>query len=289
MKSNQEDGPALESSIPVDEIAFPDGGCKAWLTLFGGWLTIIASAGFLNGLAVFQTYYSTTQLPSYSPSDIAWIGSLSIWGCFFFGMWAGQLSDKYGPKVPLATGSSLIVFGTMMASISTEFYQFVLSQGICIGIGCGLVFTPAIAIQSQWFLKKRGFAVGLVMSAQNVGGMPVCMSTGVFSSFFIGVIWPIVVNNLLNTDGVSLGWTLRAIGFIQLPILVAATFLVQTRFPRNMPREPVAVRSYFTDLRTVLFTLSSFTFFLGVYVPYVRITMMGNSSWAVKLTTFGHI
>jgi MFS family permease len=150
------------------EHAFPDGGYKAWLTVFGGLLTQISSIGFLSAFSVFQSYYGAVTLPSESASNISWIGSLQIFGCFFLGLWSGRLSDKHGPKLPLILGTLFMVFGTMMASISSSYYQFVLSQGLCSGIGFGLVFTPALAVQSQWFLKKRGFVVGLVMSGQNI-------------------------------------------------------------------------------------------------------------------------
>jgi MFS family permease len=152
------------------EIAFPDGGYKAWLTVVGGLLTTISSIGFLSAFSVFQSYYGTTALPTESASNISWIGSLQIFGCFFLGLWAGRLSDKRGPKLPLALGTFFMVFGTMMASISNSYYQFILSQGLCSAVGFGLVFTPALAVQSQWFLKKRGLVVGLVMSGQNIGG-----------------------------------------------------------------------------------------------------------------------
>lgn len=152
------------------EVAFPDGGYKAWLTVIGGLLATISSIGFLSAFSVFQSYYGMIVLPTESASNISWIGSLQIFGCFFLGLFAGRLSDKRGPRLPLALGTFLMVFGTMMASISNSYYQFVLSQGLCSAIGFGLVFTPALAVQSQWFLKKRGFVVGLVMSGQNIGG-----------------------------------------------------------------------------------------------------------------------
>ena len=158
------------SDVASMELAFPDSGYKAWLTVAGGLLAQISSIGFLSAFSVFQSYYSQVTLPHSSASAISWIGSLQIFGCFFLGLWAGILSDKRGPKWPLALGTFFMVFGTMMASISSSYYQFVLSQGICSGIGFGLVFTPALAVQSQWFLKKRGFVVGLVMSGQNIGG-----------------------------------------------------------------------------------------------------------------------
>lgn len=168
--NDQENSAAIVIPTPGAELSFPDGGYKAWLTVLGGWLSFIATLGFLSSFSVFESYYSTTVLPTYNPSNISWIGSLQIWGCFSIGLWSGRLSDTYGPKLPLALGTFFMVFGTMMASISTKYYHFILSQGLCTGIGFGLAFTPALAVQSQWFLRKRGLTVGLVMSGQNVGG-----------------------------------------------------------------------------------------------------------------------
>ena len=164
------DGTFVRRVSDFINVSFPDGGYKAWFTVLGGFLSFIASLGFLSGFSVFQIYYTTTQLPAYTPDDISWIGSLQLWGFFFFGLSSGRLSDKYGPKVPLALGTFFMVLGTMMASISRTYDQFILSQGLCSAIGFGLAFMPALAVQSQWFLEKRGFIVGLVMSGQNVGG-----------------------------------------------------------------------------------------------------------------------
>ncbi|KAB8218871.1 major facilitator superfamily domain-containing protein [Aspergillus novoparasiticus] len=248
------------------ELTFPDGGRKAWLTVAGGMLAQISSIGFLSAFSVFQSYYSQVTLPNSSASDISWIGSLQIFGCFFLGLWAGRLSDKRGPTLPLGLGTFFMVFGTMMASISSSYYQFVLSQGICCAIGFGLVFTPALAVQSQWFLRKRGFVVGLVMSGQNVGG----------------VIWPVLVDRLINNYGLSLGWTLRTIGFMQLFLMVAATLMVHPRFP-EMPQEPIPVKQFLTDKRSILFTCSTLLFFFGIYIPYFYITPYAMQ-WGASLS-----
>jgi hypothetical protein len=78
--------------------AFPDGGWKAWLTVAGGLLAQISSIGFLSAFSVFQSYYSQVTLPNSSASEIAWIGSLQVFGCFFLGLGSGRLSDKRGPR-----------------------------------------------------------------------------------------------------------------------------------------------------------------------------------------------
>ena len=63
---------------------------------------------------------------------------------------AGKLFDSYGPSVPLLIGSFMHVFGLMMASLSSKYYQFMLSQAVCSGIGTSLIFTPSMTAVS-WF------------------------------------------------------------------------------------------------------------------------------------------
>jgi hypothetical protein len=65
---------------------------------------------------------------------------------------ASTMFDNYGPKLPIAIGSFLHVFGLMMASLSTKYYQFALSQSVCSGIGSSLIFTPAMTAVSLPFL-----------------------------------------------------------------------------------------------------------------------------------------
>lgn len=42
-----------------------------------------------------------------------------------------------------------------------------------------------------------------------------------------GVIWPILVNELLHKDDVSFGWTMRIVGFTMMPLLATAVALIQ--------------------------------------------------------------
>lgn len=54
----------------------------------------------------------------------------------------GRLYDRYGPRYLIFVGSFLHVFGLMMTSISTEYYQIMLSQSVCSAIGVSLIFQP---------------------------------------------------------------------------------------------------------------------------------------------------
>jgi MFS family permease len=69
----------------------------------------------------------------------------------------------------LFVGNFLVVFGMMMLSLSKEYYQVFLSQGLCMGLGAGLLYIPSLALVGIWFDKKRALAMGVVMSGIAVG------------------------------------------------------------------------------------------------------------------------
>jgi MFS family permease len=64
---------------------------------------------------------------------------------FAGGIIAGKIFDDYGPRSLLIAGTFLHVFGLMMTSISTTYYQILLSQAICSAMGASLVFNPAFS------------------------------------------------------------------------------------------------------------------------------------------------
>jgi MFS family permease len=68
---------------------------------------------------------------------------------------AGRMFDNYGPRIPIVIGTVMHVFGLMMASLSTRYYQFVLSQSVCSGIGASLIFGPAMTAVSSYFATNE--------------------------------------------------------------------------------------------------------------------------------------
>ncbi|KAL6690910.1 hypothetical protein J3F84DRAFT_387838 [Trichoderma pleuroticola] len=47
------------------------------------------------------------------------------------------------------TGPFLIVFAQFMTSISTKYYQILLAQGVCAGVGMGSIVLPATAVSNE--------------------------------------------------------------------------------------------------------------------------------------------
>lgn len=151
---------------------------------------------------VFQTYYVSTL--NRSPSDIAWIGSLAVFFLFFMGIVSGRLTDAGYYRITTLIGTILVALGTFMTSISKTYWQIFLAQGVCTGLGNGFLLTPMSTIVASHFRRKLPLVMGIAACGSVSGGL----------------IYPSMVRTLLPTIG--FGWTLRAIGFIQLGTLAIA-------------------------------------------------------------------
>lgn len=56
-----------------------------------------------------------------------------------------------------------------MTSLCTEYWQVMLAQAICIGLGCGCIFVPSVAILPQYFTTKKAIATGVAASGSSLG------------------------------------------------------------------------------------------------------------------------
>lgn len=225
----------------------PDGGLKAWIQVLMGHLVIMNTWGFINSFGVFQAYYvKELQRP---PSDVAWVGSMQVFLLFFIGTFSGRLTDGGFFKEVFLAGSFVSVFGIFMTSLSTKYWQLFLAQGVCCGIGNGLLFCPTISLVSTYFSTKRSLALGICATGSAVGGM----------------VFPVMVQQLLPRAG--FGWTMRSLGFFQLVSLLFCNIFTKPRIP---PRRagPVVEWSAFKELPYTFFAIGMFFTFWGVYFPF---------------------
>lgn len=162
------------------------------------------------------------------------------------GVITGPAYDAGYFRALITTGAIMIPFGFMMTSLCKEYWQTVLAQAFCIGIGNGCLFVPSVAILPQYFLKKRAFANGIATSGSSFGG----------------IIYPIVFRQLYPKIG--FGWATRVLGFI---CLSTVWFSVAVMRVRVLP----AHKRHLTDLGAfkeppyALFCFGMFFGFLGFY------------------------
>jgi MFS family permease len=125
--------------------------------------------GILNTFGAYQTYYETGKLFTASSSNISWIGSVQSSLLLILGLISGPLYDAGYFRALLYSGSLLIILGQMMTSLSHEYYQSLLAQGFCIGIGVGLIFIPGVAILSTYFSSRLALANGIAAAGSGLG------------------------------------------------------------------------------------------------------------------------
>ncbi|KAL5340294.1 major facilitator superfamily domain-containing protein [Aspergillus crustosus] len=204
--------PPPTSSSPPEETLL------AWTQVLCMHLVCFNTWGICNSFGTFQQYYTST-------STISWIGGLQTSLLFFIGVIAGRATDAGYSYRTFTLGVALQLLGIFTTSVCSTFWQILLAQGVCVGLGNGFTFTSGLAVMSPYFMRKRAFVVGVGAAGSAVGGM-----------------W-------------GFGWTMRVMGFIMLVTQVPCIFLFK---PRLAPRRsgPLVDWSAFREKPFVFFTLS---------------------------------
>lgn len=210
-------------------------------------LTCVTTWGYINSFGVFQTYFTTAL--GESPSTVSWVGSLQLFVIFAVSVFSGRALDAGLFTPTFIIGSVIQVVGVFANSFCKTFWQLLLAQGVCTGLGSGIIFCPAMGIVTTYFEKNRALAIAIVSTGNSVGGM----------------VYPTVVRSLLPKIGFA--WTVRVLGFINLACLTVAIAFFRARLP---PRKsgPIVEISAFREI-PYLCTVIAFCFvFGGLFFTY---------------------
>ncbi|EAU86708.2 hypothetical protein CC1G_06469 [Coprinopsis cinerea okayama7 len=251
-----EKGEELPPPAQRDSDDFPEGGVRGWLTVIGGALVAFCTFGVVQSFGVYQDFYTRTWLNEKTPSEVSWIGSVQVFLVFAIGLPAGRLLDLGYFHHTMISGTVIFALSIFMLSLSQphHYYQNFLAQGLGMGLGMGLMFIPALTMTSHYFRRKRSLAMGVVVSGSSIGAC----------------IYPVLLNNLFGRKS-GFGWGVRAVGFLDVGLLLIANFLMK---PRLQPRKgtnqspPATFRDIANDAPFWVFVAGTFLVFWGVFVPF---------------------
>ncbi|GAB7322744.1 hypothetical protein MBLNU13_g05326t2 [Cladosporium sp. NU13] len=214
--------------------------------------------GLVNSFGVYQTYYATTGvLGKTTQSQLSWIGSVQGFLILAILVVTGPLFDRGHARSLTCVGSFLVVLGMMMTSLAHKYWQVLLSQGFCIGLGHGCLFIVAVGQVSLTFKRRRWMAIGIAQSGGSVGA----------------IIYSIVFREVQARAGA--GWATRTIGFIAVVMLAVASILLRPH-KLEKPRKVFHLRA-FRNKSFNFFALASFAGFMGLYVPFFYIQQYSSS------------
>jgi sugar phosphate permease len=145
--------------------------------LYWGWYVVVGA--FLVMGINYGTRYSFGVFVQPMATDHGWSRSvvsagMSVMvlaygiGCIF----AGRLIDRIAPRWIITAGSALMASGLLLTGMVREPWQFYVSYGILGGLGAAcLGVVVCNSSVGKWFVRRRGFAIGLASIGLGVGTM----------------------------------------------------------------------------------------------------------------------
>jgi len=178
----------------------------AWWRLLAALLLMTIGASGMYAMAValppVQAEFGVARGEASLPYTLTMIG-------FGIGSIAmGRLADRFGVMATVLVGAAGLGAGYVAAGYAATLWQFSLALGLLIGfLGTASTLAPLVADISQWFARRRGIAVAIVMSG----------------NYLAGTLWPPVMQHFFD----AVGWRATFIGtgvfcVLAMPLLALA-------------------------------------------------------------------
>ena len=173
-------------------------------------------------------------------------------------------------------GSVVQIFGMFMTSLCKVFWQLVLAQGICTGVGSGsrcssfhricvrmkFLMVAQYSLLRQWPLSQH--------ISRNIEDSPLRLCLLATPSG--GMVYPILVRQLLPKIGFA--WTIRALAFVNLTLLGVCLAFLRPRLP---PRKagPIVEWTAFTEAPYVCLLIAMSFVFGGLFFHTTTLHLLG--------------
>lgn len=165
---------------------------------------------------------------------------------------SGRAMDAGWLRPCIALGCLFQIAGAYATSFGSEWWHFMLAQGIVSGVGHGLLFSPIISLYSTYFTSKRVMAVSLASCGAATGGM----------------VFPVIAYRFF--DRIGFAWTVRIMASIILVNCLIIIKFTRARITSSGSLAWVDVRA-FREASYSLFCVGSFLVFEGIYFAYIYV------------------
>jgi MFS family permease len=210
-------GDSLETGMKKRDSIF-----YGWIILSIAFIILVLGYAIRNTFSVF--YPAIVEEFSWGRGNTALMLSISILVYGFVAPAAGGLVDSFGPRLILPVGAFIVGGGVALCSTATAKWHFYLFYGIMVAAGLSLTgWTPLSAIVSNWFVRKRGLAFGILSAG--FGG---------------SLVFAAIAQFLISTFGWQIAYVI--IGVASVAIIVPLSGLLMRSHPRDKGLWPDGVR-----------------------------------------------
>ncbi len=201
-----------------------------WIVLAGTVILFVASGiGFYSHGVILDPLRT---LHGWSKATISSAVTLYFFTSGIMGMIIGRQIDRYGPKWVLIIGSLIIAAGfLLLGNIKTVWQLYVIYFIMALGFSCTSL-VPTNTLITNWFIRKRGFAMSLTNTGLSAGGI---------------VLVPLA-SYIITRWGLQIA--LPVLGIIYGVVVIICTYFIKQRpsdinqFPDGTPQEAVSSGSH---------------------------------------------
>jgi len=241
----------------------PEGGLRGWMSVAGAFLIQFCTIGFLFTWNVFEDHYHHVFLTDQNPMAVRFIGSVQFFLAFLLSLVAGKLADIGFFRHTVHAGSVLFAVSLLLLSFigEEEFGKIFACQSLGMGIGIGLVFVPTALVPLHYFKRRKGMAIGIVMSGGSLGGM----------------VFPAVLRMLISLRGFN--GAVRITACVVFGFLLVGNGLLRTPPKADKPFYPVPhldLAKYSKEMGYIFAAGGTFLTMLFIYWPVMYLDLLGK-------------
>ncbi|KJZ74354.1 hypothetical protein HIM_06360 [Hirsutella minnesotensis 3608] len=176
-------GEELNPSRHEFSLAPADRGKHAWFFLAASFMVEALTWGFPFAFGIFQDYYTRNEV-FHDVSQIPIIGTCAL-GIMYLDlplvMGLQRLYPTFSRWSPVI-GLLIMCLSLAASSFSQTPAHLIVTQGVLYALGGSISYCPCILYMDEWFIKRKGFAYGVMWSGTGLAGFALPL----LLEFFLG-------------------------------------------------------------------------------------------------------
>src|ERR1700720_3000556 len=152
---------ANESREPIPSLLLFDSR-RSWRMVAAAFVAMFAVYGVAYSFGAFFKPMAAEFGTARSATSAVFSITVLVW-CIL-GPITGHLSDRFGPRVVVATGAIGMGVGLALTSMIDRLWLGYLTYGLGVGVGVACAYVPMVAVVGGWFLRRRNTALGIAVA-----------------------------------------------------------------------------------------------------------------------------
>jgi len=218
-----------------------------WVIVAAGGLLGCVAMGAMFSLPIFLRPMS--QETGWSVTGISTAMTIGFLAMAAASMVWGNLSDRFGPRPVVLTGSAVLAASLALASQAGSLIMFQLLFGLLVGAATAAVFAPMMACVTGWFDTQRSLAVSLVSAGMGMAPMTMAPLAA----------WLVTIHDwrtaMLIIAGIAAALMIPAALLVRRPPALEG---MQGEMPVNEPQSDMTVRQAVRSPQFIILMLANF-------------------------------